>query len=344
MAKVYKMKREISDVVKFEVDYRYTRDRVKVTASGADVEVICGTPFVQATGTKLTETKAATPAAWTAKLSGEFKVAVPEVYTIKVGGQWAADDTLVIGSTTFTAKANPTVASNQFSANGSGAVIVADIKEAGLTVANYTISYDGDTIILTQSTPGTGDAPTCTPSSTAGTAVLTNVQNYRNADTFTVGSTTVTVVASDPSTNQVKAGSAAEVAEAIIALGLTVSGYTLALGSDGSSIVFTQASASDTETPPTFTTTSATGNIATNKTVAYAAAVSGNTSSIDCIALENVLIPDGTTYDLLVLKQGPAIVDIDQLEGVTDKEAMKARLASLYIKATDDGDIYFQRT
>lgn len=344
MTKVFTMKREISDVVKYECDYRYTRDKMTVAASGADVEIICGTPFVQSTGTPLTETKAATPAAWTAVLGGEFKVAVPEVYTIKIGGTWAADDTLVIGSTTFTAKANPDTSSDQFSAGGTGAVIVADIKAAGLAVTGFTITYEGDTITLTQTVAGTGSAPTVTPTSSAGTAVLTNTQNYHAADTLTIGSTTLTVVSGTPSTNQIAAGDAASVASSIVALDLTVTGYTLALGGDGVSIVFTQSSASDTETPPTFTTTSATGSIATTQTASYAAAVSGNTSSIDCIALENVLITDGSTYEVLVLKQGPAIVDIDQLEGVTDKAAMTAQLKTLGIKAAVEGDIYFQLT
>ena len=70
--------------------------------------------------------------------------------------------------------------------------------------------------------------------------------------------------------------------------------------------------------------------------LSYAAAVSGNTSSVDCICLENRIIPAGESCKVLVLTNGPAIIDLDQLEGVTDKAAMKARLAALRIKTTDD--------
>ena len=350
MPKNFTMKPEISEIIKYECDFRYTRAKMAVTASGSDVEIKCGTPYVRSTATPLTETKSATPAAWTAVLDGEFGVGTPEVYTIKLGGTWAADDTLKITLDgvdwkTFTAKANPTIASMQFNANGTGETIVENILEyigTSNQPTNWKVTGEGDTLILTYKDASDGKYVTITKSSTAGTAVLLNTQN-NTAGTFTVGSTTVTVVDGTPSTNQVKAGPAADVAKSIVALGLTVSGYTVANGKAGE-IVFTQSSASDTETPPTFTAANANGRITTTQTASYAAAVDGNTSSIDCIALENKIIPEGETYDVLVLVGGLSIVDIDKILGVTDKAAMAAQLATLGIKTMSEDNIFFQRT
>ena len=342
MTKVFEMQKLLSDVVKGEWDYQYTREAMHVTADASDVEVKVGELYVKGTATKLTETKSATPAAWKCKLKGSWATALPEVYTIKIGGTWAADDTLVIGSTTYTAKAEPTVASNQFSAGGTPEVIVQDIKASGLTVTNFTVTYDGDTIVLTQSVPGTGSAPAATPTSSAGTATLANTQNY-SAGTITIGSTTVTLVDGTPSSNQVKVGTPSELVARLVALALTYDGY--AITGDGDSLVFTQATASSTQNAPTVTCDSAGGSVEITKSQDYAAAVSGNTDTVDCICLENRIIPAGESRDVLVLANGPAIIDIDQLEGVTDKAAMKARLAALRIKTTDDPPVTaFQQT
>ena len=328
MGKIFRKDLMISDVVKWENNPQYTRGEMTVTANETDVVVKCGTPYVKSTATKITPGSDEVPAAWTAVLEGKFEAAKPEVYTIKIGGTWAVDDTLVIGSTTFTAKANPTT-SNQFSANGTGETIVEDIAACSLVVTGYTITYSGDTITLTQTVPGTGDAPTVTPTSTAGTAVLSNVQNYKAADTFTINATTITVVEGTPSDNQVTAGDALAVAAAIVALDFTYSGYTITAG-EGASIVFTQSTASSTENAPTFSASSSTGSVTTTKTQSYKAAESNNISSIDCIALYNITVPAGTTMKTTVLERGPCIYDPDNLLEVGDKkEDVITRLKAL---------------
>ena len=54
MAKVFEKKPFISDVLKWEVDYKYTREKLEITASGADVDVTCGETYTDE-GAKVTD-------------------------------------------------------------------------------------------------------------------------------------------------------------------------------------------------------------------------------------------------------------------------------------------------
>lgn len=332
MPREFQRKNEISDLVKWENNPRYTRDYMTVdnTSGLTDKEVRVGECYVKDTATILTDTKAAAPAAWNVNFSDGWSVAVPEVYTIKIGGSWTADDTLTIGSTTFTAKASPTTtsASNQFSANGSGAVIVDDIKKCELAVSGFTITFDGDTITLTQSTPGTGSAPACTlggSNAGTGTAVLTNIQNYHAADTVTIGSTTYTCANGELTSSQIPTGTGAEVVARLKALSAACSGFDLSYS--GNSITFTQSSASGTENAPTASCSANVAALTTTKIQSYAAAVDGNTSSIDFWCCENKVIPAGTKATVLGLVRGPALVDLKNV--ICENESgMKAQLES----------------
>lgn len=325
MAQEFSKKKMISDVLKYEDNNIYCRDKMTVTAGASDVQMLVGQACVKSTGALFTGASAAVSAAWDVTLSGEFSATPkPEIYNLKIGGTWAENETLMIGSTTFTAKADPTT-SNQFSAGGTGAVIVEDIRACSLAVTGFTIAYSGDEITLTQTVAGTGSAPTVTPSSTAGTAVLSNTQNYRAADTITWGATTITVVASGAAGNQVNVGTNAEIASQLAAKTLT--GFTVT--ASGNVLTCEQSSASSTETPPTVTVSSDTGTAATVKTRSYAAASGTN---FDCIVLENHLIPAGETFEVLVLVRGPAIVDLTNIIAGSNTQAMtKARLEALGI-------------
>ena len=221
MPQVFTRKNEISDVLKWEVDNRFSRDQMTVdnTAGATDLEFKVGECYVKDTVTKLTGSEAAVPAAW----------------TVVIGGTWAAADTLVIGTTTFTFVASGADASNDELNVGTGAEIIAQIQAINPTVTGYTVAYEG------------------------------------------------------------------------------------------SSIVFTQATASSTETPPTVTPTSTAGTATSTKTTSYKAAVVGNESDIDFIVLENKTVYAGQTMTVLGLMRGPAIVDISNVI-CTDQDAMKAQL------------------
>lgn len=194
---------------------------------------------------------------WKAVLSGTFEVQ-PETYTIQIGGSWVADDTLTItigGTTfaTFTAKASPTVADGtyQFSANGTGAVIVEDILAAiaaNSQPTGWEITGSGDTLTIQQTTSAASGTVAVSKSSTAGTVVLINTQNY-HADTILVGSTTFTC--SDAETlsgNTFNPGTAESIVTRIQTVAPTVSGYTLSY--EGNAILFTESTAG-TGTAPT---------------------------------------------------------------------------------------------
>lgn len=342
MPKVFSKKPMISDVLKWESDFKYGRESMKVTAGATDVTVGVGECYVKSTGTKFTGASEAIPAAWNVTLGGDFTAAaIPEVYTIRIGGTWAANDTLEIGATTFTAKATPTTTStgNEFSAGGTGTVICEDLKACGLAVTGFTITYSGDTITLTQTVPGTGDSPTLTPTSTAGTATLANTQNYRAADSISWGGTSVAVVASGATGNQVNAGTLAQIASQLAAL--TLSGFNVT--ANGNVLSCTQSTASSIETAPVVTVSSESGTVKIEKSQSYVAAAD---TDFDCIVLENHVIPAGATYEVLVLARGPATVDIDRISaGSNTKEATAARLAELNIKAVFEPDfVHYQTT
>lgn len=333
MPQNFNRKNEISDVLKWETDPIFCRDYMEVdnTNGVTDKEFKVGECYQKSTGTKLSESVAAVPAAWTVKLSDGWAVATPEVYTIKIAGEWLADDTITIGSTTFTAKGDPNHANNQFSAKGTGDVIVQDIKKCGLTVSDYVVSYEGDKIILTQAVAGTGSAPTCTPGGSntgTGTATVQNIQNYA-PDTLTIGSTTYTVVGgTNLSANEIPAGNGAGVVARLKALSAAQSGYVLTFKDN--TITFTQSSASATETPPTVSFSAKTATVITEQTASYAAAGSQITASdIDFIVLENKKVFAGLKMTVLGLMRGPAIVDINSVicadEGVDEATLKTAR-------------------
>lgn len=54
MAKVFEKKPFISDVLKWEVDFKFTRDKLAITATSADVDVTCGDTYTD-DGTKVTD-------------------------------------------------------------------------------------------------------------------------------------------------------------------------------------------------------------------------------------------------------------------------------------------------
>lgn len=98
-----------------------------------------------------------------AKIAGPASLAArPAVYkvTIKKTGDAAADETIVIGGTTFTAKASPSTASGttEFSTAATAAEVAAIVQAKGLT--NYTVTVAEAVITYTQTTAGTGAAVT----------------------------------------------------------------------------------------------------------------------------------------------------------------------------------------
>lgn len=103
----------------------------------------------------------------------------PAAWTATIDGTWAAADTLVIGSTTFTFVAADATASDNELNVGTGAAIVAQIQAKELTVANYTVTYDDNKIVFTQATASsTETAPTVTATSTNGTATVAKTADY----------------------------------------------------------------------------------------------------------------------------------------------------------------------
>ena len=226
-------------------------------------------------------------------IGGTFAAPRPDVYVIKIGGTWAADETLVIGSTTFTAKANPTT-SNQFSAGGTGSVIVEDIKACSLAVTGFTITYSGDTITLTQTVPGTGNAPTVTPSSTAGTTVLTNTQNYSAGDTITVSGTAYTCKSgastASGTTEFEPTATPEEIVAIIVADPLTISGFTIT--GIGAKVIITQTTAGTgaalTSSDVSVSSSNGTATLATEQ--AYQAAISSGDE------LKYKLVPGDPVY------------------------------------------------
>lgn len=341
MSQVFNLKRRISDVIKWECNYQYTRSTITVSNTGSsDLELLAGQQYVASTGTLFTGASEAIPLQQSVTIGGTFTPAIPEVYQVKIGGTWAADDTLVIGSTTFTAKADPST-SNQFSAGGTGDVIVQDIKACDLAVTGFTITYDGDTIILTQTVPGTGSSPTVTPTSTSGTAVKTNTQNYKAADTITISGTTYTckVGASTAAgtTEFEPSATPEEIAAIIVDDPLTISNFTVTR--DGAAVLITQTvpGTGSALTAGDVTVVSATGTATLATVHEYTAA---SATDFDCILVYPEVIPPGDSRVVTVLSNGPAIVDINVVmaanASANTQEAVVKRLDELGIKITTE--------
>lgn len=345
MSQVFNLKRRISDVIKWECNYQYTRSTITVSNTGSsDLELLAGQQYVASTGTLFTGASEAIPLQQSVTIGGTFTPAIPEVYQIQIGGTWAANDTLVIGSTTFTAKADPTTASNEFSAGGTGDVIVQDIKAAGLAVTGFTVTYDGDTIILTQTVPGTGSSPTVTPTSTSGTAVKTNTQSYKAADTITISGTTYTCVSgastSEGTTEFEPSATPEEIAAIIVDDPLTISNFTVTR--DGAAVLITQTvpGTGSALTAGDVTVVSATGTATLATVHEYTAA---SATDFDCILVYPEVIPPGDSRVVTVLSNGPAIVDINVVmaanASANTQEAVVKRLGELGIKITEEPSV-----
>lgn len=163
----------------------------------------------------------------------------------------------------------------------------------------------------------------------AWTATLSD--GWAAGDTLTIGTKTYTFKddEADFSQGELLPSSAQQVvAKLATDTSLAVAGYTLAFGTN--TIVFTQETASSTETSPTVSTTSTTATVTTVKTTAYSTAVTGNEADMDFIVLENKTVYAGQTLTVLGLCRGPAIVDINNVV-CTDKDAMKAQLKKMNI-------------
>lgn len=195
---------------------------------------------------------AARPLSQSVQIGGSWSVGVPEIYTLQLGGTWAADDTLKItldGSDwqTFTAKANPSTESHQFSAGGTGEVIAAEIMEyaAANQPTNWTVTQKDDTLTFTYNGAATGKYITITVDSSAGTATLVNTQNGTVGDTITISSTTYTCKenpSTDAGTTEFGADyTPAQIAKVIVDDPLTISNFTIT--QSGDKVVITQTTA-----------------------------------------------------------------------------------------------------
>ncbi|MBQ3350257.1 MAG: hypothetical protein IJG38_07645 [Thermoguttaceae bacterium] len=195
---------------------------------------------------------AARPLSQSVQIGGSWSVGVPEIYTLQMGGTWAADETVKITLDgvewkTFTAKANPSTASQQFSAGGTGAVIAAEIMEYAATAqpTNWTVSQKDDTLTFTYNGAATGKYITITVDSSAGTATLANTQNGTVGDTITISGTTYTCK-ENPSTSSgtTEFGAdytPAQIAKVIVDDPLTISNFTIT--QSGDKVVITQSTA-----------------------------------------------------------------------------------------------------
>lgn len=124
-----------------------------------------------------------------AKIEGPNSLAArPAVYkvTIAKSGDCTANDTVVIGGVTFTAKASPSTSEGtaEFALDATAAEIAAIVKAKGLS--NYTLTNDGAVVTYTQTVAGTGDAVTIgTGTGTKATATVVKYQDYKAGDSTT---------------------------------------------------------------------------------------------------------------------------------------------------------------
>ncbi|MDO4576385.1 MAG: hypothetical protein Q4D98_14350 [Planctomycetia bacterium] len=142
--KVYHLKKQISDVLKDEYNFQFCREAMSVSASGAEVEVKVGELYQQSTATKYQPAGDAVPAIFTV--------------TLAKSGASTANNTLIVGGVTFTAKASPSVTpgTTEYALDATASEIAAIVAAKGL--ANYTVMASGDQLIYEQTTAGTGSA------------------------------------------------------------------------------------------------------------------------------------------------------------------------------------------
>ena len=171
MSQVFNWKRRISDIIKWECSYQYTRGTINVTNSGtSDLEILPGQLYVASTGTLFTGASEA----------------IPLQQSITIGGTFAANDTIVISNTTYTCKAEPSTAegTTEFGTDATPEEIASIIVADPLTISGFTVTRDGAAVIITQTVPGTGTALTDSDivvTSASGTATLATVHDYAAA-------------------------------------------------------------------------------------------------------------------------------------------------------------------
>ena len=178
------------------------------------------------------------------------------------------------------------------------------------------------------------------------TVTITRTADSTANDTLIIGGVTFTGKSS-PSTASGTTefaldATAAAVAAIVKAKGL--SNYTIVDNGDGT-LTYTQTTAG-TGDAVTIGTGTGTGIAATvASTQIYAAAVTGNVASLTAIALENMLVPDGETREVLVLVRGPAMYDIDTLRmDATSKTAVQTRLLTLGLVAASEPSVTYTQT
>ena len=171
MPQTFTRKNEISDVLKWEVDNRFSRDQMEVdnTAGVTDLKFEVGECYVKSTATPLTNSEPAVPAITTVTIT-------------KSDDASTANNTFIVGGVTFTAKAEPSEAegTTEYALDATAAEIAAIVAAKGLT--NFTVTADGDKVAYKQTVAGTGDAPTVgsgTDTTVTGAAAAT--QSYKAA-------------------------------------------------------------------------------------------------------------------------------------------------------------------
>ena len=171
MSQVFNLKRRISDVIKWECNYQYTRSTITVSNTGSsDLELLAGQQYVASTGTLFTGASEA----------------IPLQQSVTIGGTFTPADTITISGTTYTCVAGASTAAGttEFEPTATPEEIAAIIVADPLTISNFTVSRDGAAVLITQTVPGTGSALTSgdvTVVSATGTATLATVHEYTAA-------------------------------------------------------------------------------------------------------------------------------------------------------------------
>lgn len=249
------------------------------TGTGADVvltQTVGGTGTVTAaTGTtaKITQTN-------TASVPGAAAVAGHTDFTITTA--LGAGDKLEVGGRTITAYADAAAKAAANSGAGDNYGVLATDSAAdqataikAMTFTGLTASGTGASVVLTQSTAGTGDVDQAVLSgATAATAGVSNfdVSTLKAGEKIKIDNTTISVFktqAEVDTANAATAGSAilagtdasdtATKLKAAIALNTDLSAKYTATGT-GANIVLTQKAGQESETAPTVETTTAPGS------------------------------------------------------------------------------------
>lgn len=175
MSKVYHLKKQISDVLKDEYSFKFCREAMVVAAGVSDVEVKVGELYAKKTATRYVSQSAEKPAIYVVSLSKN--------------GTSTADQTLIVGGVTFTAKASPATTSGttEYALTATAAEIATIIAAKGLT--NYTVTASEGVLTYTQTTPGTGSAVSLGSGTDATVdATLVTTQTYAAATTSNLSS------------------------------------------------------------------------------------------------------------------------------------------------------------